>query len=416
MKNKRKVLKNKNILLGVTGGAAAYKAVDLVRRMKDEGASVVVIMTDASKNFITPLSLEIASGNRVYSGVFDDPMSHINLPRNADLMAIAPATANIIGKFANGIADDLLSTCLLSFKGKVVIAPSMNWRMYDNPIFQENLRRLTAHGVMQTGPDRGTLACGEEGIGRMADVSEIIETIKSAFSKKDFFKKRIILTAGPTREYLDPVRFLSNRSSGKMGYAIARACIRRGAEVILVSGPSCLKQPQGLKSFFRVETAQEMRDAMFKRLAETDIVIMAAAPADFSPEKKEKAKIEKSGKLSVNFKNTPDILSEIGQLKNKPILVGFAAETGRRLDRAKKKLIQKNADMIVFNNVTAVGSGFDVDTNEITIIRKNKELSLPLMTKDNAAEAILDAVSDTMKKQAKSGPIQRLRANHRRRR
>jgi len=244
VKNKKKVLKNKKILLGVAGGVAAYKSVDLVRRLKDEGASVTVIMTDASKNFITPLSLEIASGNRVCSGVFDDPMSHINLPMEADIMLIAPATANIIGKFANGIADDLLSTCFLSFKGKVVIAPSMNWRMYDNPIFQENLRRLRAHGVIQAGPDKGTLACGEEGIGRMADAGEIIETIKSAFSKKDFFKKKVIVTAGPTREYLDPVRFLSNRSSGKMGYAIARAYIRRGAEVTLISGPSCLEQPR----------------------------------------------------------------------------------------------------------------------------------------------------------------------------
>jgi phosphopantothenoylcysteine decarboxylase/phosphopantothenate--cysteine ligase len=398
VKDKKKVLKNKKVLLGVAGGVAAYKSVDLVRRLKDEGASVTVIMTDASKNFITPLSLEIASGNRVYSGIFDNPISHIELPREADIMLIAPATENIIGKFANGIADDLLSTCFLSFKGKVVIAPSMNWRMYDNPIFQENLRRLISYGVIQTGPDRGTLACGEEGTGRMADVSEIIEAIKSAFSKKDLFKKKIIITAGPTREYLDPVRFLSNRSSGKMGYSIARACIRRGAEVVLIAGPSCLEQPHGLKSFSRVETAQEMRDAMFKHLAGADVVIMAAAPADFSPEKKEKAKIEKSSKLSVSFKNTPDILFDLGKLKNKPLLVGFAAETGRRLDRAKKKLIQKNADIIVFNDVAADGSGFDVDTNEITIIRKNKELPLPLTTKDAAAEAILDAVSDAMKK------------------
>ena len=402
MKNKKKVLKNKKILLGVAGGVAAYKSVDLVRRLKDEGASVKVIMTDASKNFITPLSLEIASGNRVCSGVFDDPMSHINLPRDADMMLIAPATANIIAKFANGIADDLLSTCFLSFKGKVVIAPSMNWRIYDNPIFQENLGRLTALGVIRAGPDKGTLACGEEGTGKMADVSEIIEAIKSAFSKKDFLKKRVIITAGPTREYLDPVRFLSNRSSGKMGYAVARACIRRGAEVILVSGPSYLEQPRGLKAFYGVETAQKMKDAIFKCLPGTDIVIMAAAPADFSPEEKEKAKIDKLDKLSLNLKNTPDILSELGKLKNKPFLVGFAAETGGMLDRAKKKLIQKKADVIVFNNVTAVGSGFDVDTNEITIIRKNKELSLPLMTKDAAAEAILDAVSDAMGKRAKS--------------
>ncbi|MDI6745123.1 MAG: bifunctional phosphopantothenoylcysteine decarboxylase/phosphopantothenate--cysteine ligase CoaBC [Thermodesulfovibrionales bacterium] len=415
MKNKKKVLKNKKILLGVAGGVAAYKSVDLVRRLKDEGASVNVIMTDASKNFITPLSLEIAAGNKVYSNLFDDPMSHINLPKETDIMLIAPATANIIGKFANGIADDLLSTCFLSFKGRVVIAPSMNWRMYDNPIFQENLRRLTAYGIIQVGPDKGTLACGEEGIGRMADVSEIIETIKSAFSKKDFFKKKVIVTAGPTREYLDPVRFLSNRSSGKMGYALARACIRRGAEVILVSGPSNIEKPHGLKAFHTVETTREMRDEVFKSLPATDVVIMAAAPADFSPEKEEKAKIEKSGRLSVNFKSAPDILSELGKLKNKPFLVGFAAETGRRLDRAKEKLIRKNADIVVFNDVTAPCSGFDVDTNKITIIRKNKELSLPVMTKDNAAEAILDAVSGAIGKQGGRQPIRKLRANRRRR-
>lgn len=398
VKDKKKVLKNKNILLGITGGIAAYKAVDLIRRLKDEGASVTVIMTDASKNFITPLSLEIASENRVYSDIFDNPMSHITLSRDADLMVIAPATANIIGKFANGIADDLLSTCILSFKGKVVIAPSMNWRMYENPIFQKNLNYLVSNGIIQVGPDKGTLACGEEGVGRMADVGDIIEAIKSAFSKKDLSEKKVIITAGPTREYLDPVRFMSNRSSGKMGYAIARACIRRGGEVILISGPSSLHPPGNLKSFTPVETAQEMRDAVFKHLTEAAIVIMAAAPADFLPVIKEKTKIDKSDELIVRFKNTHDILSEIGALKNKPVLVGFAAETGDRLDRARKKLLQKNADIIVFNDVTSAGSGFDVDTNKITIIEKDSETPFPLMTKDEAAEAILDAVAKYFKK------------------
>lgn len=398
MKDKKKVLKNKNILLGITGGIAAYKAVDLIRRLKDEGASVTVIMTDASKNFITPLSLEIASENRVYSDIFDNPMSHITLSREADLMVIAPATANIIGKFANGIADDLLSTCILSFKGKVVIAPSMNWRMYENPIFQKNLNYLVSNGIIQVGPDKGTLACGEEGVGRMADVGDIIEAIKSAFSKKDLSEKKVIITAGPTREYLDPVRFMSNRSSGKMGYAIARACIRRGGEVILISGPSSLHPPGNLKSFTPVETAQEMRDAVFKHLTEAAIVIMAAAPTDFLPVIKEKTKIDKSDKLIVRFKNTPDILSEIGKQRKRPVLVGFAAETGNRIDRARKKLLQKNADIIVFNDVTSAGSGFDVDTNKITIIEKDSKTPFPLMTKDEAAEAILDAVAKYFKK------------------
>lgn len=395
---KKKVLKNKKILLGVTGGVAAYKAVDLIRRLKDDGASVSVVMTDASKNFITQLSLQIASGNKVYSGLFEDPMSHIELSRDADLMLIAPATANIIGKFANGIADDLLSTCILSFRGKVVIAPSMNWRMYENPMVRGNLNRLTAHGILQVGPDKGTLACGEEGVGRMADVNEIIEAVKSALSKKDLSKKKVIVTGGPTREYLDPVRFISNRSSGKMGYAIAGECIRRGAEVILISGPSALQAPRGLKAFVKVETAGEMREAVFKNLSKTDIVIMAAAPADFSPEKKEKIKIDKSEKLSIKFKNTPDILAEIGKLKKRPLLVGFAAETGKRLDRARAKRMRKGADIIVFNDVTEAGSGFDVDTNKITIIGKDREKPLPLMTKHEASEAILDVVSECLRK------------------
>ncbi|MDO9289277.1 MAG: bifunctional phosphopantothenoylcysteine decarboxylase/phosphopantothenate--cysteine ligase CoaBC [Thermodesulfovibrionales bacterium] len=396
--NKKKVLKNKKILLGVTGGVAAYKAVDLIRRLKDDGASVTVIMTDASKNFITPLSLQIASGNKVYSGLFEDPMSHIELSRDADLMLIAPATANIIGKFANGIADDLLSTCILSFRGKVVIAPSMNWRMYENPMVRGNLKRLTAHGILQVGPDKGTLACGEEGVGRMADVNEIIEAVKSALSKKDLSKKKVIVTGGPTREYLDPVRFISNRSSGKMGYAVAGECIRRGAEVILISGPSALQAPRGLKAFVKVETAGEMREAVFKNLSKTDIVIMAAAPADFLPEKKEKIKIDKSEKLSIKFKNTPDILAEIGKLKKRPLLVGFAAETGKRLDRARAKRMRKGADIIVFNDVTEAGSGFDVDTNKITIIGKDREKPLPMMTKHEASEAILDVVSECLRK------------------
>lgn len=396
--NKKKVLKNKKILLGVTGGVAAYKAVDLIRRLKDDGASVTVIMTDASKNFITPLSLQIASGSKVYSGLFEDPMSHIELSRDADLMLIAPATANIIGKFANGIADDLLSTCILSFRGKVVIAPSMNWRMYENPIVQGNLKRLTAHGILQVGPDKGTLACGEEGVGRMAEVNEITEAVKSALSKKDLSKKKVIVTGGPTREYLDPVRFISNRSSGKMGYAVAGECIRRGAEVILISGPSALQAPKGLKAFVKVETAGEMREAVFKNLSKTDIVIMAAAPADFSPEKKEKIKIGKSEKLSIKFKNTPDILAEIGRLKKRPLLVGFAAETGKRLDRARAKRTRKGADIIVFNDVTEAGSGFDVDTNRITIIEKERETPLALMSKDDASEKILDSVAKFFKK------------------
>ena len=389
MKNERKVLRNKSILLGVTGGVAAYKAVDLIRRLREEGSSVTVIMTEAAKNFITPLSLEVASQDRVYSDLFSNPMAHITLPFNADIMVIAPATANIIGKFARGIADDLLSTSLLSFRGKVIIAPAMNWRMYENPIFQKNLRYLLSRGVIRVGPEKGGLACGEEGMGRMSDVSEIIEAIRYSITKKDLVKEKVIVTAGPTREYLDPVRFISNRSSGRMGYAIAGAALRRGAEVTLISGHSSLSPPKGV-NFIRVETAADMFEAVNKELNLSTVLIMSAAVSDFMPSKKFKNKIEKSGELLLKLNKTPDILSEVGKKKNRPFIIGFAAEAGRGVERAEKKLKEKNMDMIIFNDVTEVGSGFDVDTNKVVIIDKEKKMKLPLMSKNSVADAILD--------------------------
>jgi phosphopantothenoylcysteine decarboxylase/phosphopantothenate--cysteine ligase len=389
VKNERKVLKNKSVLLGVTGGIAAYKAVDLIRRLREEGSSVTVIMTENAKNFITPLSLEVASQNKVYSDIFSDPMAHIMLPANADIMVIAPATANIIGKFARGIADNLLSTSFLSFKGKAVIAPAMNWRMYENPVLQENLRYLLSHGVIQVGPEKGSLACGEEGMGRMSDVSDIVETIRSSTTKKDLLNEKIIVTAGPTREYLDPVRFISNRSSGRMGYAIARAAFRRGAKVTLISGHSLLHQPKGVH-FISVETAEDMLNAVNKELRSSTVLIMAAAVSDFMPAERANDKIEKSGKLSLKLKSTPDIILETGKSRNRPFIIGFAAETGRRIERAKRKLKEKNMDMIVFNDVTEAGSGFDVDTNRVIIFDKEKEIELPLLSKDSVADVILD--------------------------
>ena len=389
MKHKRKVLRNKSVLLGVTGGVAAYKAVDLIRRLREEGSSVTVIMTEAAKNFITPLSLEVASKNKVYSDLFQDPLSHVTLPANADIMVIAPATANIIGKFAKGIADNLLSTSLLSFNGRVVIAPAMNWRMYENPIFQENLKYLLSHGIIQVGPEKGSLACGEEGIGKMANISQIVESIKSALTIKDLVNEKVVVTAGPTREYLDPVRFLSNRSSGKMGYAMAIAAFRRGAEVTLISGHSSLQQPEGIK-FISVETADEMFNAVNKELPLSTVLIMSAAVFDFMPAEKSREKIEKSGEILLKLIRTPDIISEVGKKRNKPFIIGFAAETGRRLERTRKKLKEKNMDMIVFNDVTEAGSGFDVDTNRVVIIDKENETELPLLSKESVAEAILD--------------------------
>lgn len=386
-------LKNKKVILGVTGSVAAYKSAGLARRLTEAGASVHVIMTDASKNFITPLSLSIASQNKVYSGLFDDPMSHIALTADADVMVIAPATANIIGKFANGIADDFLSTCFLSFRGKVVIAPAMNWRMYENPVFKKNLDSLISYGIMQIGPEKGSLACGEEGSGRMAGVYDIIDAVISSVTGKDLNGRKILVTAGPTREYIDPVRFISNRSSGRMGFAIAKAAVRRGAEVILISGPSDLMPPHNVR-FIKAETASGMREAVLSNCMDCDAVIMAAAVADFAPAEMSSSKVEKSEAMVLNLVKTPDILAEIGALKKRPFLVGFAAETGQDTSRARRKLIEKGADFIVFNNVASEISGFDVDTNEITIIERDKITPVPLMTKDAAADVILGRITE----------------------
>jgi phosphopantothenoylcysteine decarboxylase/phosphopantothenate--cysteine ligase len=390
-KKKLKILKNKSILLGVSGGVAAYKSIELVRRLREEGASVAVVMTEASRQFVTPLSLEVASQNRVYVSLFETPMAHIRLPSDADLLIIAPATANIIGKFANGIADDLLTTCLLSYRGAVIVAPSMNWRMYENGIFQENLRKINSlSNVMQVGPEKGGLACGEEGMGRMADIEDIVDAAKAALSKKDLVGEKIVITAGPTREYLDPVRFISNRSSGKMGYSMARAARNRGAEVTLISGPSSLKRPGGVK-FFQVETGREMEEAVQREIqGDTTALIMTAAIADFSPVGKSEAKIEKAEELQLALRAVPDIISSVAGRPRRPFVIGFAAETGKDTRRAVEKMKLKNMDMIVFNDVSEPGAGFDVDTNRVVIIDRDGEKDLPLAEKESVAEAILD--------------------------
>jgi phosphopantothenoylcysteine decarboxylase/phosphopantothenate--cysteine ligase len=385
-------LSGKNILLGVTGSVAAYKAIELTRRLKAEGASVNVVMTRASMNFVTPLSLEVASGNKVSTDLFSEPMAHIRLPSDSGAMVVAPATANIIGKFANGIADDLLSTCFLSMKGSVIVAPAMNWRMYENPVVKKNLLCLAEAGVVESPPEYGSLACGEEGTGRMADTEKIVEAVKSAFAEKDLKDERIVITAGPTREYIDPVRFISNRSTGKMGYALARIALRRGAEVTLVSGPSQLTAPSGAK-LISVDTAEEMRDAVIRELPSATAVIMAAAVSDFSPETKTQRKLDKSSLTSIRLKSTPDILAECGSMRQRPLLVGFAAETGRNIERARKKLTSKRADMIVLNDVSSPDSGFDVDTNKVVIIDKDGASEYPLLKKDEVAWIILDRVS-----------------------
>ena len=393
MKNERKVLRNKSILLGITGGVSAYKSIDLIRRLREEGALVTIIMTEAAKHFVTPLSIEVASRNKIFSDLYADPMAHISLPALADIMVVAPATANTIGKFAHGIADNLLTLSFLSFKGKVVMAPAMNWRMYENPVFRKNLNTLLNLGVIQVGPEKGSLACGDEGIGRMAEVPDIIEATMGALTIKDLVDENIMVTAGPTREYLDPVRFLSNRSSGKMGYALARAAFRRGAQVKLISGPSSLPQPKGV-TFIPVDTAGDMHSAVNRELASSTILIMSAAVSDFMPAEKSGEKIEKSDELFLKLTGTPDILSAVGKKKNRPFIVGFAAETGRKLEKARKKLKHKNMDLIVFNDVTEAGSGFDVETNKVVRIDKKKESELPLLNKDDVADAILDRIGE----------------------
>jgi phosphopantothenoylcysteine decarboxylase/phosphopantothenate--cysteine ligase len=268
----------------------------------------------------------------------------------------------------------------------------MNWRMYEHPVFQKNLRSLVSMGILQVGPERGSLACGDDAVGRLSDVQVIMEEIRSALSPKDFSGKRIMVTAGPTREYMDPVRFLSNRSSGKMGYAIARAALRRGSDVVLISGPSQIHAPSRA-DLVVVETAEEMRDAVVKNLTGVNVVIMAAAVSDFAPGVRSDKKMDKSRGLALKLRKTPDILSEIGSMKKRPFLVGFAAETGADLSRARRKLVEKGADMIVFNNVTSPGSGFDVDTNQITLVEKGGESSFPLIPKDEVADLLLDRIA-----------------------
>lgn len=347
-------------------------------------------MTDAARHFVTPLSLQTASQNTVYLSLFDHPLAHIRLPSEADLMIVAPATANIIAKFANGVADDLLSTCFLAFRGTAVIAPSMNWRMYENPFFRENLSRLVSAGVIQVGPEKGDLACGEEGTGRMAEVPEILEIMRGALSSKELAGEKIVVTAGPTREYLDPVRFISNRSSGKMGFALARAARDRGARVTLISGPSTLDRPSGVE-FVAVETAQEMLGWVEKEMdSGTSVLIMAAAVSDFTPSETSKMKLEKSGGLALKLRPTADIVSTIAVRRKRPFIIGFAAETGKNTGRAKKKMKDKGMDMVVFNDVTEPGAGFDVDTNRVVIIDGHGETRLDLMSKEEVAEAIID--------------------------
>lgn len=386
---------DKTVIVGVAGGIACYKAVELVRLLVKAGRRVQVIMTHGAREFVTPLTFQTLSGNPVATETFnltqESEIGHINLADSADLLVIAPATANIIGKIANGIADDLLTTVIMATQAPVLLAPAMNIHMYQNPILQENLRKLSQVGYYILEPAEGFLACGYEGRGRLPDAEKIAEEIERLLRKKDLGGERLLITAGPSREAIDPVRYISNRSSGKMGYALARVAARRGAEVVLVSGPTALDCPSGVRRV-GVVTAAEMHAAVVHEFATATAVVMAAAVADFRPVVTAEQKIKRGkGAIEIRLEPNPDIIKELGQNKNGKVLIGFAAETEDLTANAAKKLREKNLDMIVANNVAEAGSGFDGDTNIATILdRTGAAQALPLMSKDDLADRIFD--------------------------
>ncbi|MBP2626437.1 MAG: phosphopantothenoylcysteine decarboxylase/phosphopantothenate/cysteine ligase [Firmicutes bacterium] len=392
------MLRGKNIVVGVAGGIAVYKVVDIVSRLKKQGANVYVIMTHAAANFVTPLTFREISGHPVVVDMWTEStnwnVEHIALANLADLFLLAPATANIIGKIANGIADDMLSTTIMATKASVILAPAMNTNMYLNPIVQGNISKLTQLGYHFIEPGCGSLACGTEGIGRLPEPEVIIAKVMEIFKgKNDLVGKKILITAGGTQEAIDPVRYIGNRSSGKMGYALAKVAAARGAEVIVVSGPTHLLPPSGVIVNY-VESASQMRDAVLAHYADSDIVIKAAAVADYRPQIKSTDKIKKnSTTLNLVLEKTPDILFELGQLKKHQILVGFAAETQQLLDHAQEKLTRKNLDMIVANDITMPGAGFNVDTNIVKLLYRDGHMEeLPKMSKEQLAGIILDKI------------------------
>jgi len=395
------MLAGKNIVVGISGGIAAYKACDLVSRLVQRGAQVHVIMTRNATEFVGPLTFQTLSARKVVVDLFEEvsefDVQHVSVSDAADCFVIAPATANIIGKIANGIADDALSATVMAAACPVLLAPAMNTRMWENPITQENLARLRERGYRIIPPETGWLACGYEGIGRLAPVTEIISFVETAASGRtlDLAGCKVIITAGPTRETIDTVRFLSNPSTGKMGYALARAAVARGAQVTLISGPASLDDPLGAQCV-RVTSAQEMYEAVMAAVADADIVIGAAAVADFTPRQARAGKLNKS-EVQVDrleLVHTPDILEALGR-QDKPgrMLVGFAAETEDLLAKARQKLREKNLDLMVANDLAQPGAGFGADTNIVTLVRPNGE-ALPLgkMPKREVAERIFDEV------------------------
>lgn len=388
----------KCVVVGVSGGVAVYKALDVISRLRKKDVEVHVIMTKSATEFVTPLSFQSLSQNMVITDMFAEPkaweIQHISLAKKADLMLIVPATANIIGKVANGIADDMLSTTIMATKAPVVFCPAMNTNMYENPIVQRNISLLNELGYEFIEPASGRLACGDEGKGKLQD-TEIIaeETLRRLHSTKDLLGKKVVVTAGPTMVPIDPVRILTNRSSGKMGYSIAEEARDRGAEVVLISGPTSLRKPNGIK-VIDIKTNEDMFNAIKNEFKDADIVIKSAAVADYKAKNYSNEKIKKTGDdLNLIFERDRDILKTLGDMKKNQILVGFAAESSNLKENAKGKLERKNLDYIVANDISKPETGFASDENKVTIISKSgEEVSLEKMSKREVAKNIFDII------------------------
>ncbi|MBQ1820040.1 MAG: bifunctional phosphopantothenoylcysteine decarboxylase/phosphopantothenate--cysteine ligase CoaBC [Clostridia bacterium] len=396
------MLTGKTIVLGVTGGIACFKAAALASMLKKQHADVQVIMTENATKFVTPLTFEQLTGNRAIVDTFDrnfaHSVEHIAIADRADMVLIAPATANVIAKLAHGLADDMLTTTVLACRCPKAVAPAMNTGMYENPVTQDNIEILRRYGWEIVEPSEGRLACGAVGKGRLPEPEALVEVcLHTLAHEKDLSGKRVLVTAGPTQEALDPVRYLTNRSSGRMGYAIAKAAARRGAAVTLVSGPTALEKPAYVKTV-DIVSAQDMYDAVTSLAPDMDIIIKAAAVADYRPASVADNKLKKSDDaLSIPLERTKDILGTLGANKREgQFLCGFSMETENMLENSRKKLQKKNLDLIAANNVKEAGAGFAVDTNILTLIDRDGETALPLMSKDAAADALLDAILKRM--------------------
>ena len=397
------MLKDKTVVIGVSGGIAVYKTLDVISRLRKLGVNVNVIMTKSATEFVTPLSFQSLSQNYVVCDMFEDPktwdVEHISLAKRADVFLIAPATANVIGKIANGIADDMLTTTVMATKAKVLIAPAMNTNMYENPILQRNINTLKELGYNFVEPESGRLACGDTGKGKLASPETIVDEVVKLLSKgQDLKGKSIIVTAGPTIESIDPMRYITNRSTGKMGYSIAKEAIERGADVTLITGPTNLTPPQNLKKLVKIESAKDMYEAVLENLDENDVVIKSAAVADYKPKNYSNKKIKKSDDdLVIELDRNKDIAQEIWKIKNNKILVGFAAETNDLIENASLKIKKKNLDFIVANDLTKEGAGFGVDTNIVKIIDKEGNITeYPKMKKEEVANIILDKIKELL--------------------